>query len=266
MPRQLDRWTRIRRDGGRPSPTARHRSPPPGGAAPCEPFVGPGGQHANVTASRVEATFDVAASEALSDEQKARVMARCGPSCAPSRRTPAASRATARWRCGVCGAPGPRAGGAARAPGHAAHDGLPDAPAGGQAPRGGAQARPPPPSSRLGGEDFAEDGDRGGLPDTVLRVCSPRGAGPERPGGQRKLCYKPFGWRALNARRVAHVGLPAGALAAAAARVEPQARDHHVHVAGLRVDRHPLALAGLAPAEEAHSRASARHEIAPCSA
>jgi ribosome-associated protein len=40
---------------------------------------GPGGQHANVTASRVEAVFDVAASEALSLEQKRRVMARCGP-------------------------------------------------------------------------------------------------------------------------------------------------------------------------------------------
>jgi ribosome-associated protein len=40
---------------------------------------GPGGQHANVTASRVEASFDVAASSALSDGQKARVMARCGP-------------------------------------------------------------------------------------------------------------------------------------------------------------------------------------------
>jgi ribosome-associated protein len=40
---------------------------------------GPGGQHANVTASRVEASFDVAASGALSDAQKARVMARCGP-------------------------------------------------------------------------------------------------------------------------------------------------------------------------------------------
>jgi ribosome-associated protein len=40
---------------------------------------GPGGQHANVTASRVEASFDVAASEALSPAQKARVMARCGP-------------------------------------------------------------------------------------------------------------------------------------------------------------------------------------------
>ena len=40
---------------------------------------GPGGQHANVTASRIEASFDVRASSALSDEQKARVMARCGP-------------------------------------------------------------------------------------------------------------------------------------------------------------------------------------------
>jgi ribosome-associated protein len=40
---------------------------------------GPGGQHANVTASRVEAVFDVAASETLTDEQKRRVIARCGP-------------------------------------------------------------------------------------------------------------------------------------------------------------------------------------------
>jgi ribosome-associated protein len=40
---------------------------------------GPGGQHANVTASRIEAVFDVAASQTLSDEQKRRVMARCGP-------------------------------------------------------------------------------------------------------------------------------------------------------------------------------------------
>jgi ribosome-associated protein len=40
---------------------------------------GPGGQHANVTASRIEASFDVAASSTLSDAQKARIMARCGP-------------------------------------------------------------------------------------------------------------------------------------------------------------------------------------------
>ena len=40
---------------------------------------GPGGQHANVTASRVEAIFDVAASRSLGEEQKRRVMARLGP-------------------------------------------------------------------------------------------------------------------------------------------------------------------------------------------
>ena len=40
---------------------------------------GPGGQHANVTASRVEAVFDVMASRALDDEQKRRVSARGGP-------------------------------------------------------------------------------------------------------------------------------------------------------------------------------------------
>ena len=40
---------------------------------------GPGGQHANVTASRIEASFDVRASAALTEEQKRRVMARCGP-------------------------------------------------------------------------------------------------------------------------------------------------------------------------------------------
>ena len=40
---------------------------------------GPGGQHANVTASRIEAVFDVRESRALSEEQKRRVMARVGP-------------------------------------------------------------------------------------------------------------------------------------------------------------------------------------------
>jgi len=40
---------------------------------------GPGGQHANVTASRVEAVLDVREADALTDEQKRRVMARCGP-------------------------------------------------------------------------------------------------------------------------------------------------------------------------------------------
>jgi ribosome-associated protein len=40
---------------------------------------GPGGQHANVTASRVEAVFDVGASGSLTEEQKRRVTARLGP-------------------------------------------------------------------------------------------------------------------------------------------------------------------------------------------
>jgi ribosome-associated protein len=40
---------------------------------------GPGGQHANVTASRVEAVFDVEASSALTDAQKRRVIDRLGP-------------------------------------------------------------------------------------------------------------------------------------------------------------------------------------------
>src|SRR4051812_11653649 len=40
---------------------------------------GPGGQHANVTESRVEASFDAANSPSLSDAQRARVLARCGP-------------------------------------------------------------------------------------------------------------------------------------------------------------------------------------------
>jgi ribosome-associated protein len=40
---------------------------------------GPGGQHANVTASRVEASFDVEASDALSATQKARIIERLGP-------------------------------------------------------------------------------------------------------------------------------------------------------------------------------------------
>jgi ribosome-associated protein len=40
---------------------------------------GPGGQHANVTASRIEAVFEVAASAALDEAQRARLAARHGP-------------------------------------------------------------------------------------------------------------------------------------------------------------------------------------------
>jgi ribosome-associated protein len=39
---------------------------------------GPGGQHANVTASRVEASFDVRASTVLSESQRERLLARAG--------------------------------------------------------------------------------------------------------------------------------------------------------------------------------------------
>jgi ribosome-associated protein len=60
--------------------------PAPGVAIPLTEVVirasrssGPGGQHANVTASRIEAVFDVAASESLTDEQKRRILARTGP-------------------------------------------------------------------------------------------------------------------------------------------------------------------------------------------
>ena len=40
---------------------------------------GPGGQHANVTASRIEAVFDVHASRTLTDAQRARLLHRFGP-------------------------------------------------------------------------------------------------------------------------------------------------------------------------------------------
>jgi ribosome-associated protein len=39
---------------------------------------GPGGQHANVTASRVEASFDVLASSSLSESQRTRLIAHAG--------------------------------------------------------------------------------------------------------------------------------------------------------------------------------------------
>jgi ribosome-associated protein len=40
---------------------------------------GPGGQHANVTASRVEAVFEVERSRALDEAQRARLLERLGP-------------------------------------------------------------------------------------------------------------------------------------------------------------------------------------------
>src|ERR1051326_3678635 len=40
---------------------------------------GPGGQHAQKTSTRVEALFDVEGSQALSESEKRRVLARAGP-------------------------------------------------------------------------------------------------------------------------------------------------------------------------------------------
>jgi ribosome-associated protein len=39
---------------------------------------GPGGQHANVTASRVEAVFDIERAQALDDRQRSRLLERAG--------------------------------------------------------------------------------------------------------------------------------------------------------------------------------------------
>ena len=39
---------------------------------------GPGGQHANVTASRIEAVFDVAASETLGEDERRRLLEKLG--------------------------------------------------------------------------------------------------------------------------------------------------------------------------------------------
>jgi ribosome-associated protein len=64
---------------------------------------GPGGQHANVTASRVEASFDVLASTALSDAQRRRVIARAGPrvvAIAQDERSQARNRELAMARLG----------------------------------------------------------------------------------------------------------------------------------------------------------------------
>jgi ribosome-associated protein len=40
---------------------------------------GPGGQHANVTASRIEAVFDIEASESLSERQRELLLRKLGP-------------------------------------------------------------------------------------------------------------------------------------------------------------------------------------------
>jgi ribosome-associated protein len=62
---------------------------------------GPGGQHAQKSSTRVEALFDVEASEALSDAERARVLERLGAvvrAIAQDERSQAATRALATER------------------------------------------------------------------------------------------------------------------------------------------------------------------------
>ena len=63
---------------------------------------GPGGQHANVTASRVEAVFDVGASRALATRSGSACSSGSVRASPRSRRTRAASCATASSRSSVC--------------------------------------------------------------------------------------------------------------------------------------------------------------------
>ncbi len=100
---------------------------------------GPGGQHANVTASRIEASFDVRASRSLNERQRARVLARAGPrvvAVAQDERSQARNRELALARLAERLA---RALAVPRAPRDAPDGGLARAPAGCQAPRGRAQ-------------------------------------------------------------------------------------------------------------------------------
>ena len=74
---------------------------------------GPGGQHANVTASRIEAVFDIDSSTTLSEAAKRRLRARFGPrvtAVAQDSRSQARNRelAIARLRDRVEGALRPR--------------------------------------------------------------------------------------------------------------------------------------------------------------
>ncbi len=156
---------------------------------------GPGGQHANVTASRVEASFDVAASSALSDAQKARIVARCGPvvrAVAQDARGQARNRELALER--LRARPRARARRPPSAPDDRPDERLEGAAARGQAPHVGAQARPPPARARglisapralhrrarCGSRRVVEDGDRWG-------ACGHRPVTTGRPRGGGRL-------------------------------------------------------------------------------
>ena len=88
---------------------------------------GPGGQHANKTASRIEAVFDVRASPSLTPAQKERIAARLGPvvtAVAQDSRGQARNRATAleRLRSRLAGALAPRKRRRPTRPGRAARE------------------------------------------------------------------------------------------------------------------------------------------------
>jgi len=88
---------------------------------------GPGGQHANKTASRIEAVFDVRSSRSLSAEQKERIAARLGPvvtAVAQDSRGQARNRATAlaRLQGRLAGALAPRKRRRPTRPGRAARE------------------------------------------------------------------------------------------------------------------------------------------------
>jgi ribosome-associated protein len=64
---------------------------------------GPGGQHANVTSSRIEASFDVHASPTLTEQERERLLARVGPravAIAQDERSQARNRELALQRLG----------------------------------------------------------------------------------------------------------------------------------------------------------------------
>ena len=63
-----------------------------------DPSGGPGGQHANKSATRVELSFDVAASTALSVGQRERILTRLGDEAAAGVVTVHAGESRSQWR------------------------------------------------------------------------------------------------------------------------------------------------------------------------
>ena len=146
---------------------------------------GPGGQHANVTASRIEAVFDIDASATLTAEQKDRLRARFGPrvtAIAQDARSQARNRELARH------APARAGGGCvATAQAEARHEGdrgLDRTPPRREAAALRRQARPPPAGGR--------------------RLTAPRvgGRGPlGRPGQGRAQLRLGLRWRRVGGAR-----------------------------------------------------------------